>query len=107
MDAQGLAYFAAGIGAGLTIIGGAGGIGRLAAAAMDGISRQPGSAGDIRGAMIVAAGLIEGATFFALIVTMMLALMAPPAGSAMTGAASEALTAPVTASPSPTTEAVR
>ena len=32
------------------------------------------SAGDIRGAMIVAAGLIEGVTFFALIVTILLAI---------------------------------
>ena len=48
--------------------------GRLAAAAMEGIARQPNAAGDIRGAMIVAAGLIEGATFFALIVTILLAI---------------------------------
>ena len=73
MNAQALAYFAAGIGAGLTIIGGAAGIGRLAAAAMEGIARQPNAVGEIRGSMIVAAGLIEGATFFALIVTMILA----------------------------------
>ena len=69
-----LAYFAAGIGAGLTIMGGAAGIGRLAAAAMEGIARQPNAAGDIRGAMIVAAGLIEGVTFFSLIVTILLAI---------------------------------
>ncbi len=69
-----LAYFAAGIGAGLTIIGGAAGIGKLAAAALDGIARQPNAAGDIRGAMIVAAGLIEGISFFALIVTILLAI---------------------------------
>jgi F-type H+-transporting ATPase subunit c len=68
-----MAYFGAGIGAGLTIIGGAAGIGRLAAAALEGMARQPNAGGDIRGAMIVAAGLIEGATFFALIVTMLLA----------------------------------
>ena len=73
MDPKALAYFAAGIGAGLTMIGAAGGIGRLAAAAMEGIARQPNAAGDIRGGMIVAAGLIEGATFFALIVTIILA----------------------------------
>jgi F0F1-type ATP synthase membrane subunit c/vacuolar-type H+-ATPase subunit K len=36
MDPKVMAYFAAGIGAGLTIIGGAAGIGCLAAAAMDG-----------------------------------------------------------------------
>jgi F-type H+-transporting ATPase subunit c len=74
MDPKGLAYFAAGIGAGLTMIGAAGGIGRLAASAMEGIARQPNAAGDIRGGMIVAAGLIEGATFFALIVTILLAI---------------------------------
>ncbi len=74
MDPKAMAYFAAGIGAGLTIIGGAAGIGRLAAAALEGMARQPNAGGDIRGAMIVAAGLIEGATFFALIVTMLLDL---------------------------------
>jgi len=73
MDPKAIAYFASGIGAGLTIIGGAAGIGRLAAAAMEGIARQPNAAGDIRGAMIVVAGMIEGAIFFSLIVTMLLA----------------------------------
>jgi F-type H+-transporting ATPase subunit c len=73
MDPKGFAYFASGIGAGLTIIGGAAGIGRLAAAAMEGIARQPNAAGDIRGAMIVVAGMIEGAIFFSLIVAMLLA----------------------------------
>jgi len=72
-DPKALAYFAAGIGAGLAIMGGAAGIGRLAAAAMEGIARQPNSSGDIRGAMIVAAGLIEGISFFALVVTIILA----------------------------------
>ena len=69
-----LAYFAAGIGAGLTIIGGAAGIGRLSAAAMEGIARQPNAAGDIRGALVLAAGLIEGVTFFSLIVCILLAI---------------------------------
>ena len=73
MTPQALAYLAAGIGAGLTVIGGGYGIGRLAAATMESIARQPNAAGDIRGSMIVAAGLIEGATFFALIVTIVLA----------------------------------
>jgi len=73
-DPKALAYFAAGIGAGLTIIGGGAGIGRLAASAMEGIARQPNAAGDIRGAMIVAAGLIEGVTFFSLIISILLAI---------------------------------
>ena len=73
-DPKALAYFAAGIGAGLTIIGGGFGIGRLAAAAMEGIARQPNAADAIRGAMILAAALIEGVTFFSLIVTILLAI---------------------------------
>jgi len=73
MNPYSVAYLAAGLGAGLTIIGGALGIGRLAAAAMEGIARQPNAAADIRLSMIVAAGLIEGATFFSLIVTIVLA----------------------------------
>jgi F-type H+-transporting ATPase subunit c len=69
------AYLGAGLGAGLTIIGAAAGIGRLAAAAMEGIARQPNSAGDIRNSMIVAAGLIEGIAFFALVVAILLVLL--------------------------------
>ncbi len=65
---------AAGIGAGLSIIGGAAGIGRLAASALEGIARQPNAVADIRGAMIVAAGLIEGISFLSLIVTILLAI---------------------------------
>ena len=69
-----LAYFAAGIGAGLAVMGGAAGIGRLAAAAMDGSARQPQVAGDIRTSMIIAAALIEGVTLFALVVCILLAV---------------------------------
>jgi F-type H+-transporting ATPase subunit c len=69
-----LAYFAAGIGAGLTIVGGAAGIGRLAASAMEGIARQPNAAGEIRLSMLLAGALIEGISFFALITTIVLAL---------------------------------
>jgi len=68
-----LAHLSAGIGAGLAVIGGAAGIGRLAAAAMEGSARQPQVLGDIRTTMIIAAALIEGATFFAVIVCILLA----------------------------------
>jgi F-type H+-transporting ATPase subunit c len=68
-----LAYFAAGIGAGLAVMGGAAGIGRLAAAAMEGSARQPQVAGDIRTSMIIAAALIEGVTLFAEVVCIILA----------------------------------
>jgi F-type H+-transporting ATPase subunit c len=67
-----LAHLGAGIGAGLAVIGGAAGIGRLAAAAMEGSARQPQAVGDIRTSMIIAAALIEGATLFALVICMIL-----------------------------------
>jgi F-type H+-transporting ATPase subunit c len=68
-----LAFLAAGLGAGLAIIGASYGIGRLAAAAMEGSARQPSAAGDIRTSMIIAAALIEGATLFALVICIILA----------------------------------
>lgn len=58
----------AAVGAGITMLGAAYGIGKIGASAVESMARQPEVAGDIRGAMIVAAALIEGATFFALIV---------------------------------------
>jgi F-type H+-transporting ATPase subunit c len=71
-----LAYLSAGFGAGLAVIGAAMGIGRLAAAAMEGTARQPAATGDIRTGMIIAAALIEGATLFAIVVCLLLALKA-------------------------------
>ena len=50
----------------LVTIGAALGIGKLASAALDGMARQPEVAGNIQTAMIIAAALIEGFTFFAL-----------------------------------------
>lgn len=76
MEHLALAYLAAGIGAGLSIIGAALGIGRLAGAAMDATGRQPAAAGDIRTSMIIAAALVEGATLFALVVCILLATKA-------------------------------
>jgi F-type H+-transporting ATPase subunit c len=61
----------AAVGAGLVILGAGLGIGRIGGQAVEGISRQPEAAGNIQTAMIIAAALIEGATFFALIVCML------------------------------------
>ena len=69
-----LAYLAAGIVAALTVIGGAFGIGKLASSAMEASGRQPEAAGDIRTSMIIAAALIEGMSFFALVICILLAL---------------------------------
>ena len=64
-------YLGGAFGAGLVIIGAAMGISRIGSAAVEGMSRQPEAAGSIQTAMIIAAALIEGATFFALIVCML------------------------------------
>lgn len=61
----------AAIGAGMVILGAAFGIGRIGGQAVEGMSRQPEAAGNIQTAMIISAALIEGATFFALIVCML------------------------------------
>ncbi|TSA05835.1 MAG: ATP synthase F0 subunit C [Planctomycetaceae bacterium] len=56
------------LGAGLVVIGAAMGIGRLAASAYESMARQPEVAGTIQTAMIIAAALIEGFTFYALLI---------------------------------------
>ncbi|MFO0881738.1 MAG: ATP synthase F0 subunit C [Gemmataceae bacterium] len=65
--------FGAGIGAALTIIGAGFGFGKIGAAALESMARQPEVAGRIQTAMIVIAALLEGATFFALIVCIQVA----------------------------------
>jgi F-type H+-transporting ATPase subunit c len=65
---RGLAAAGAAIGAGLVVIGGGKGIGHLAGQAMEGIARQPEAGGRIGTNMIIAAALIEGFTFFALVI---------------------------------------
>ncbi len=62
-----------GIGVGLVIIGAAMGIGGLAKSAVESMARQPETAGNVQTAMIISAALIEGVTFFALIILMLFA----------------------------------
>ncbi len=63
------------IGAGLIIIGAGVGIGILAKGAVESMARQPEIARDIQGAMIIAAALIEGVTFFALLLQIITTFM--------------------------------
>jgi F-type H+-transporting ATPase subunit c len=58
------------IGAGLVILGAGFGIGKIGSSAVESMARQPEVATNVQTAMIIAAALIEGATFFALIVCM-------------------------------------
>ena len=60
--------FSGAFGAGLVCIGSAYGIGKLATAALESMARQPEVAGNVQTAMIIAAALIEGFTFFALFI---------------------------------------
>lgn len=55
-------------GAAIAAIGAGIGIGKIGAAAMEAIARQPEATGDIRSNMIVIAALIEGVALFAVIV---------------------------------------
>ena len=64
-------YLGGAFGAGLVLLGAGMGIGRIGAAAVESMARQPEAAAKIQTAMIIAAALIEGATFFALIVCML------------------------------------
>ncbi len=68
MGTNGLIAIGAGVGAGLTTIGAAKGIGHLAGEAVSGIARQPEAGGRIFTSLIIAAALIEGFTFFALVI---------------------------------------
>lgn len=63
-----LINLSAAFGCGLVVIGAGYGIGRLAASAVESMARQPEVAGNIQTAMIIAAALIEGFTFFALFI---------------------------------------
>lgn len=63
--------FSGAFGAGLVVIGAGLGIGKLASAALESMARQPEVAGSIQTAMIIAAALIEGFTFFALYICML------------------------------------
>jgi F-type H+-transporting ATPase subunit c len=71
-----IANLGAALGAGITVVGAAWGIGRIGGTAMEAIARQPEAAGDIRSNMIVAAALIEGAAFFAIVVCLLILFMA-------------------------------
>ncbi len=64
----------AAIGAGLVIMGGGKGIGNIGGNAVQAIARQPEAGGAIFQNMIISAALIEGATLFAVVVCLLVAL---------------------------------
>ena len=73
MELVALKYIAAGIGAGLVVIGAGLGIGKIGQAALEATGRQPAVSKDARTTMILAAALVEGAAMFALVVCFLMA----------------------------------
>ena len=63
------------LGAGIAVIGAGLGTGRIGAQAMDAIARQPEKIGDLRSSMIIAAALVEGVAFLAVIVALLAVVM--------------------------------
>lgn len=59
------------IGIGLIILGSSLGIGLLAAAALQGIARQPEAANKIQTLMFIAAALVEGIALFGIVICFM------------------------------------
>ena len=64
----------AAIAAAVAVIGAAIGIGRIGQSAMEAMARQPEAASRIQSGMIIIGALVEGATFFALIVCLLAVL---------------------------------
>ncbi len=74
-DLAPLAKMGAGFGAGIAAIGAGIGIGQIGRGAVESIARQPEAVGDIRSNMIVAAALIEGVAFFAIVVCLLIVFL--------------------------------
>ena len=65
------AHGIAAVGAGIAALAAGVGIGRIGGSALESIARQPEALNDIRGNMILAAALVEGAAFFAMVVALL------------------------------------
>jgi F-type H+-transporting ATPase subunit c len=63
------------LGAGIAVIGAGIGIGNIGKSALESIARQPEAIGDIRSNMIIAAALVEGVAFFAIVVCLLIVFM--------------------------------
>ncbi len=74
LTAKGARGVGGAIGAGLAIMGGGAGIGRIGGSAVESLARQPEAAGNISTAMIITAAMVEGATLFAVVVGLLAVL---------------------------------
>ncbi|MDD2196391.1 MAG: ATP synthase F0 subunit C [Bacteroidales bacterium] len=70
-----LAKIGAALGSSIIVLAASYGISKIGTSALESIARQPESAGDIRSGMVVSAALIEGVSFFAIIVCALVILL--------------------------------
>jgi F-type H+-transporting ATPase subunit c len=70
------ALLGAGIGLGLAAIGAGIGVGLIGSRATEAIARQPQASGDIRGAMILTAALVEGVALVACVFALLFKILA-------------------------------
>jgi F-type H+-transporting ATPase subunit c len=70
-DDKGAKGLGGAIGAGLVLMGGGAGIGRIGSSAVESMARQPEAAGQINTAMLITAAMVEGATLFAVVVCLL------------------------------------
>jgi F-type H+-transporting ATPase subunit c len=69
------ALLGAGIGIGLAIVGAGIGLGRIGGQAAEAIARQPEASGEIRGAALLFAVLLEGVTIIAMVFALLFKLI--------------------------------
>jgi F-type H+-transporting ATPase subunit c len=74
IDLAPLAQLGAALAAGIVTIGAGLGIGRIGSSTLEAMARQPEIAGNAQTGMIISAALIEGVSFFALVVCLLIAL---------------------------------
>lgn len=75
VDYTPFASLGAAIGASIAVVAAGFGIGNIGKSAVESIARQPEAAGDIRSNMIVAAALIEGVAFFAIVICLLIVVL--------------------------------
>jgi F-type H+-transporting ATPase subunit c len=73
---SGIGLAGAAIGMGLAVVGAGIGIGRIGGSAVEGIARQPEASAKIQTNMIIAAALVEGVAFTAILVGFVCFLLA-------------------------------
>ena len=74
VDLAPLTKLGAALGAGIVAIAAAYGIGKIGSSAMESAARQPEIAGKVQTSMIISAAFVEGVSFFALVVCLLIAI---------------------------------